>query len=228
MLKNKIHILLTLLLALIFYYNSIARVFTVGGGIGFGSPVHPVLFQDYYRQGTGYSGVLKFNFLSHTSIVLNLSYQPIQSDLNTIRNEIEDRLDQPYYVKSLESKGFVTGLVSLNILQYFQENAKAYRFYITAGGGYGFKRVHKTKMQLFLGYADEFEFDPKDGYQAGINGGLGLEIGLNDNTSFYIQGLYHYLFTEDIELYNPKSGMIESIHDGTSFVVVSFGFLIDF
>ena len=118
-------------------------------------------------------------------------------------------------------------MVSLNILQYLQKKGEAYRFYLTAGGEYGFKRVHETKMELFLGYSDELKFDPKDGYQAGINGGLGIEFGLNKQACFYIQGLYHYLFTDTIELYNPRTGTIESVHDGTSFIITSIGFLID-
>ncbi len=225
--KNRIKIPSFLLLVFLFYSTSNARIFTVGGSIGFGSPIHPQLFRDFYRQGIGYSGVLKCNFLSYTSIVLNLSYQPIQSDLDNIRDEIEYRLDQPYTVESLNSRGFITGLVSLNILQYLQQKGKAYRFYLTAGGGYGFKRVHETKIELFLGYSDEFKLDPNDGYQAGVNGGLGFEIGLNDKMCFYIQGLYHYLLTEDIDFYNPKTGTIESIHDGTSFIITSFGILFD-
>jgi hypothetical protein len=204
-----------------------AKIFTAGGGIGLGSPTYPVLFQDFYGQGIGCSGVLKCNFLSHTSIVFTLSYQTIRSDLDNVTEEIEDRLDQPYTVESLDSKGFVTGLVSLNILQYLQQKGKSYRFYLTAGGGYGFKRVHETKMELFLGYSDEIKFDPKDGYQTEINGGLGFEIGLNDKMCFYIQGLYHYLFTDEIEFYNPQKGTIESIRGGTSLIITSIGFLVD-
>jgi hypothetical protein len=225
--KNRIKILLCFLLAFFPYATSSARIFTFGGSVDFGSPIQPVLFRDFYGRGFGYSGVLKYNLGRYTSIVLNLSYQTIRSDLNSVRDEIECRLDPPYRVEFLDSKGFVTGSVSLNILQYLQKKGNAYRFYLTAGGGYGFKRVHETKVKLFLGYSDELEFDPEDGYQAGVNGGLGIEIGLNEQTCFYIQGLYHYLFTNDIELYNPRTGTIVSIHDGTSFIITSIGFLVD-
>ena len=225
--KNRIKILLCLLLAFSSYAKSSARIFTIGGSIGFGSPVQPALFRDFYGWGFGCSGVLKCNLGSYTSIVLNLSYQTIRSDLNRVRDEIEYRLDPPYRVEFLDSKGFASGLVSFDILQYLQRKGKAYRFYLTAGGEYGFKRVHETKMELFLGYSDEFKFDPRDGYQAGVNGGLGFEIGLNDKACFYIQGLYHYLFTDAIELYNPGTGTIESVHNGTSFIITSIGFLVD-
>ena len=221
------HVLFSLLFVLIFYTTSNARVFTIGGSFTFGSPIQPTLFRDFYREGFGCSGVLKCNFLSHTSIVLNLSYQTIRSDLNSIRDEIEDRLDLPYSVEYLDSKGFAAGLVSLNILQYLQKKGEAYRFYLTAGGEYGFKRVLETKMELFLGYSDELKFNPKDGYQAGVNGGLGVEISLNDQACFYIQGSYHYLFTNSIELYNPRTGTIQSVRDGISFIITSIGFLVD-
>ncbi|MCJ7811738.1 outer membrane beta-barrel protein [bacterium] len=218
-----------LLLACIVSFSSVygqnrQRRFFIGGFGGMGVPVGPSLFQDYYHLSSG--GGLDFttNFSNRTALHFGFTYQPFHFDDEQSKEEINDAFGEWGTVDEIKGGSMWLSMFSVDVLQYFQFSNRPFRFFVMVGGDV---TIRKTANVEIKGSVLSYHYDRTDTLNSetafGLNGGAGFMWMFSDRMHLFVLGQYHHVFSEGIDLWNPKIFSVENGGKALSFISLITG-----
>ncbi|MBN2416257.1 outer membrane beta-barrel protein [bacterium] len=165
--------------------------FSIAGFAGAGLPMGPEAFKDNFGMGMGFGGGLKFNVTEKTSLAVSFIAQKLMLDDDKILDDYGAGSDD-----TIEGGDVNINVISANLVQYVTPPDAFLGFYLTAGGGYYMMSATDMKITQPGGGSLTVSTDAYDANNVGVNGGVGVEIGLG-TLGFSIEGKFHYIFTEN-------------------------------
>jgi len=174
--------------------RSAGKVSLSGFG-GIGLPMNPTFFKDYFKMGVGFGGEIRFHLSEMTALAGSFTRQPFKlnadkfSDLFAEETELGEA--------RISGGNIICNVISANVIRYFSPSESPSSLYLTLGGGYYLLPAGEVTVQVgMFKYTEKFKLDEK---KFGLNGGVGLEAEMNPNMNLFVEGKFHFIFTDDAE-----------------------------
>ena len=210
--------LVGMLLSLFVVGALFAQGTSISGFGGIGMPMSPAFLKDNYKSGLAFGANLRYNLNERTALSIGYQNQTLKSDfgddfLMTIAGDEIDLED----LEDLEDLGFslddlnmeLSGLdakaniITANLVHYLTPPSTGSGLYVTGGAGLYMMKVTDPEIKIsFMGISqsETVELDIETKNKMGINAGLGFEMLFGGNMFLFVEGKYHYIFTDAMDL----------------------------
>lgn len=219
-------VIAALLLSLIAVSALFAQGTSIAGFAGLGMPMGPEFLKENWKNGLGFGGDVRFHLNERTAISVGYMHQTFKADLDKISEIVEssldlDELDLSDYLDSdmnfdysfsIEGLNVKANIITANLIYYLTPPSSGTGLYLTGGAGYYMMGLSDAELKYdysidYLGiqYSDSgsesVDMSDSDENKMGINGGLGFEFLFGANMFLFVEGRYHYIFTDfdDVE-----------------------------
>jgi len=177
-------------------------------------PLAPKTFRQSMGSNSGYRMGLLIRVVGKAHIGLNLAYQPVGYDHDFVRDSFLKNALPPSSISNMRGGHIESSIAAIHILQGISINRKM-DVYLRAGAGYYVQKTSTFKADVLIAgqnSAVEIKTDSKN--RLGIQGGLGIEVPLDERFHLFFECAAHFFPAQDFEIWYPETGKVESL-DGT-------------
>ena len=219
--------LVGMLLSLFVVGGLFAQGTSVSGFAGVGLPMSPSFLKDNYKSGLGFGGNITFKLNERTALSLGYQNQTFGSDfgddfINNLIATMGDEFDigdyedsgiTPEEIADLIELGGLnakTNIITANLVHYLSPSSSGSGIYVTGGVGYYMMKIEEPEISInFMGFNLDLpmeDWDSETKNKIGINAGLGFELLFGGNMFLFVEGKYHFVFTDAEDLIEIEEG----------------------